>query len=261
MAPVGRILWLFPDTAEFGEELPLSGHVVALPADTIILKAVYLSRREVAEGALANVRGRLGNEPVHVLRLVPSTDGPPSRSALVYTRTQPFQALRVRDWRLPMGERGGSYHANGIIYQSIAAGTSYGWESEAASGNPGYFVTGFSGETALWRVARVEGDAFDRQFVTLFPVRLAFPLAAANFEGVAEPLRGFLQQHYDALRSAAAANLHIDVVNRASSLAEGVIEYCLVLAGRRVPNSLYDRLEEVKKALDDPTRPPVFPLT
>jgi hypothetical protein len=253
MPPVGYLLWHFPDTAEFGESLP-TGQVVPLPVETLVLRAAYLTEADLAGNALANARQRLTPENAHLLRVVSSTDGPPARSALVYVRSGGDEVDRVGDWL-------GLYRAQAVRYQAVRMGSSYAWESDASLGRPGYFVTGTSGPSALWRIVRVEADALERQVVTLFPARLPHPLAAPDFEKVAEPLRGFLRQHFESFAKAVAANLYLDVVDRANSLAEGILDHCLTSAGRTVPKTLYERVEEVRKVMADPNRPATFPLT
>ncbi len=262
MPPVGYLLWYFPDTVEFGESLP-TGEVVTLPPDTLILKAEYLPELQVGANDLAVARHRLAGEHsyAHLLRIVPSTDGPPFRSALVYARSTSEEVDRVRDWRLPPSQQPHVYRALGLRYVAVRIGTNYSWESDAVFGRLGYFLTGVSGPSALWRVMRIEGDALDRQVVTLFPARLPHPIAAPDFTKVADPLRGFLEQHFDGFKRAVAGNLYLDVVNRAGSLAEGILEYCFALAGRPVPASLFERIEEVRKVIADPSRPSNFPLS
>lgn len=260
MPPVGYLLWFSPDTAEFGESLP-TGQVAALDTTTLLLRTVYLSESQIAGGALANVRQWLGQDRAHLLRVVPSTDGPPFRSALVYVHSGGEEVLRVPDWRLPRARWIAPQRTQAVRYQAVRMGSDYAWESDAALGRSGFFVTGTSGASAVWRVSRMEADALGRQMVTLSPARLAYPLATPKFDAVAQRLREFLQQHFDALQKAVAGNLYLDVVDRSNSLAEGIIEHCLVLANRSVPSSLNDRPQEARKVLDDPMKPSGFPLT
>jgi len=260
MPQVGYLLYHFEDTAEFGEPLP-TGPVMPLPTESLILKAIYLTDTEVSLGTLYDAGQRLRQRHSHLLRIVPSPDGPPFRLALVYVHSGGEEVTRVGDWRLPQSLRTRSYMVQATRYVAVRMGSSYSWESDATLGRQGYFLTGISGPSALWRVGRVEGDALDRQLVALSPVRLPHPIAAPNFDKVAEPLQAFLRQHFEEFQKAVGRNAYLDVVNRASSLAEGIMEYSLTLAGRAAPSTLAARIGEARKVALGDDRPATFPLT
>src|SRR5574337_865707 len=260
MPQVGYTLWYLTDTAELGEYLP-SGHVAPLPPDTIVLRAIYLSEFQTTPDDLARARQWLTQEWPHLLKVVPSTDGPPFRSALVYVRSNAEQVPRVSDWRLAHALRPEIYGCQAIRYQVVRVGSNYPWETEGVLGRQGFFLTGSTAMSALWRVTRIEADALEREVLTLAPVRLAHGLAAPDFETLDPPLRDFLKQNFDAFQKAVAGTLYLDVVDRANSLAEGILAYCLTLVGHAVPRTLFERIEEARRVLADPNRPATFPMT
>jgi hypothetical protein len=143
-----------------------------------------------------------------------------------------------------------SYKAQAYRYQAIRLGSTYTWETEAAYGRPGFFLTGASGSTALWRLARLEADTFDRIVLTLAPVRLPHGLAVPNFDQVADPqLREHLTAHFAAFQRGVAANAHLDAVDRAYNITEGVLGYALAQAGRSVPATLHGRIAGARKTI------------
>jgi len=146
------------------------------------------------------------------------------------------------------------YRARAIRYQAFRVGSPFVWESDLLEGRAGFFLTGTSGTSSLWRLARVEADALDRQVLTLVPVRLPHAIPMANFEPVADgTLRQFLVDQFNAFQRAVATGAHLEVVDRAANLAEGVLAHCLAQIGQPVPPRLAERLQEAQRVLEDRT--------
>jgi hypothetical protein len=253
MRHIGYDLWYFDETAEYGES-DASGFVMPLPPDVILYKSVYLSQHQATtEGLLRaqQVMQTLGNTTV--LRPVHSSDGPPFRTVLPYVPSGNTKVQRLGHPRSLLASRTGAYTTDAIQFRAVrgSSGSSYAWVTETAQGTSGFFLTGSSGLSALWRVARIEVDALDRQVLTLAPVRLPHGIVAADFSAVADArVRQHLEQHFAAFQGAVAAGAHLDVIDRAYNLAEGVLEHCLTEAGRPVPATLHNRLAEARKVLD-----------
>jgi hypothetical protein len=250
---VGYDLWYFENSAEFGESIPLSNIVVPLSPETVIYKAVYLPAAQATVAGVNQAQSWLqvtGN--VRFLRLIHSSDGAPFRSALIYTSAGATEVARVRDPRIPPGHQPESYRSFVLRYQAVrgASGSSWAWVSDAARGEVGFFLTGSSGVSALWRIARIETDALDRQVLTLAPVQLAHGVANADFSAVSDGrLRAHLETHYAAFLRAVAAAAHLDVIDRAFNVAEGVLEHRLHEGGIEVPSTLNERIVEARKAI------------
>jgi len=129
-------------------------------------------------------------------------------------------------------------------------GSSFAWESGHPIGRESYWLTG-TGSTELWRLARLEPDALNRQVLTLMPVRLPHGLATPEFDVVKDPrLRAYLAEQFDGFLRAVASGAHFDVLDRAAHLAEGILDHCLTEAGVPVPRTLGERLEAAKRLLD-----------
>ena len=263
MPAVGYDLLFFDASGEFGEFISGSDIVGPLPPETVILKGVYLPPDEIDAGRLETARNQLRTANAYLLRPVTSSDGPPFRSALIYRTAGMSEVSRVTDQRLahafaPRGEKVYAY-----LYQAVRVnGSGFDWENDATRGRAGFFLTGVSGTSALWRLARLESDAQGRGLLTLAPVRLPHALAMPDFGGIADPhLREHLRAHFEGFQRAVATNAHLDVVDRAYNVAEGVVGHFLAQAGQSVPATLHGRVVEARKLLADKERREAFPLT
>jgi hypothetical protein len=232
--------------------------VAGLPPETIFLKSVYLNRTD--QDSMRQGRQRIatretwGREDIYLLRPAPSSDGPPFRSVLIYKASAgaATEVERIDDPRIPHTHTSGVYRVRAIHYQALRVGSPFVWESDLLEGRAGFFLTGTSGTSSLWRLARMEADGLDRQVLTLVPVRLPHAIPMANFEPVADAtLRQFLIEQFNAFQRAVAAGAHLEVVDRSYNLAEGVLAYCLSQMELAVPQRLADRLQEARKVLED----------
>jgi hypothetical protein len=251
----GHTLVLFQDSAEFGE-IARDRLVVDLPPETILYKSIYLNLtdHETLRAGRERIAARetWGREDIHLLRPAPSTDGPPFRSVLIYQASGEAEFERVDDPRIPRTHHVGVYRKRAIVYEALRVGSSFVWESDLLEGRPGFFLTGTSESSSLWRLARVEADALDREVLTLVPVRLPHAIPMGNFDAVEYgKLRQYQIDQFTALQRAVAAGAHLDVVDRAHNVAEGVLAHCLAQIGLAVPPRLFDRLQEARKALED----------
>lgn len=74
----------------------------------------------------------------------------------------------------------------------------------------------------------------------------------ANFDSVGDGiLRQYLAEQFTAFQRAVAAGAHLEVVDRAANLAEGILDHCLTQIGRPVPPRLGERLQEAQEVLRD----------
>ncbi len=265
MPGVGYELWFLPESMEFGESTP-GGLVAALPPSDVIFKAVYVNQPEGDQ--LAQARARVatrdywGREDIYLLRPTQGTDGPPFRSVLIYRAAGGTEVGRFDDPRVPQSHTFGVLRTRAVRYHALRVGGPLGWETDLVDGQPGFFLTGTSGTSALWRLARIEADALDRQVLTLAPVRLPHAIPMSHFEAVADSaVRQYLTEQFEAFRSAVAAGAHLAVVDRAANIAEAVLAHCLQQIGRGVPDRLAERLQEAKAVLEDKSRRPQFPLS
>jgi hypothetical protein len=241
-------LFYLSGSGEFCERI--EGHLVSVPPDTIILRAAYLSESQASGTPLITARQQLQTTPAHLLlRLVQSTDGPPFRTGIAYVKTGEEEVSRAADFRI-LAVRTGSTRVRAVRYAAPGINEEYSWKTDMEEGRPGFFMTGAGGVSAFWRTSRLEVDALGRYVVTLAPARLAHGIAAPNFDAVPPPLQTFLADNFQQFKQAVARNAHLDVINRANHLAEGILDYCLSSVQRPVPDTLFNRLKEARKILD-----------
>ena len=122
---------------------------------------------------------------------------------------------------------------------------------DARSGRLGYFLTGQSGESALWRVFRLEVDVLNHTVVTLAPVRWNAQCPAADFSPIAEPLRSELRQQYEDFCRSATSYAFRDVATKARNIAEGLLACRLRSVGLESSGRIFQDLQVVKTILED----------
>lgn len=177
-------------------ELVREYQVARMDPNVLIFRGVYLGQEEIDVASLEKAKLSLSHRPAHtLLRPVPSSDGSPSWSAIVYRNAGSTTINLREEHRI----RRSHYEENpeqAFCYHADPPGDSYTWENDIKSGKRGYFLTGRSGPNALWRITRIQADALNRQILTFAPVQLTPTLALPSFEKVPQPLRGFLVQHF-----------------------------------------------------------------
>lgn len=255
-----RTIYYLDKSEGFAEPI-LRDRVVPMDPTVVIFKGVYLSQSDLTPDGLAKGKLGLSQHPSHtLLRPVPSSDGPPFWSAIVYRRAGATTVM-VREEYPDIRTHYTSRPEEASCYHADPPGGPYAWETDISSGKGGYFLTGGSGPNALWRIMRIQVDALNRQVLTFAPVQLTPTLALPSFEKVRPNLREFLSEHFEWFQQAVIRNAHFDAVDRANSIAEGVLSHCLNLAGVPLPNTLAKRLGEAKSILEDAEKRKEFLLT
>lgn len=198
------------------------------------------------DAQLIATRGRLNEARCNLFLAVPCPDGPPYRSGHIFTFQQ---ALNGISWR----HGSCSYHGGSATrFAATTPRGSWVWTEDARSGRAGYFLTGQSGESALWRVFRLEADALNRTVVTLAPVRWNAQCPAADFSPITEPaLRSELAQQYEDFCRSATSYAFRDVATKARNIAEGLLAYRLRSASFNGTGRIFQDLQTVKRTLDD----------
>jgi len=252
-------LWYLMDSFEFAESLD-SGQVVALPRETLLYRAVYVGDARGMADNLDLARERLttcdfqSRNDIYLQRPTVSSDGPPRRTIFMYRVVEYLDVQRIIDERVPYAQlprRVGVKATRAARYEAIRMGSSFAWENGHAVGREAYFLTGIAG-TALWRLARLEPDALNRQVLTLDPVRLPYGLAVPNFDSVANAGdRAYLTEKFEAFERAVATGAHFDTIDRASNVAHAVVGYCLAEIERPVHDTFGERLREARTVLDN----------
>lgn len=260
MPSASRTIYYLEKSEGFAE--PTRSFQVALMNPTVLIfKGVYLGQTDITPTGLGKGKFSLSQHPAHiVLRPVPSSDGPPFWSAIVY-RNAGSATVKVREEHPIHRTHYQETPEPALCYHADPPGGPYSWETDISSGKSGYFLTGGSGPNALWRIMRIQADALNRQILTLAPVQLTPTLALPTFEQIRPNLRKFLTEHFEGFQKAVMHNAYSNAIDRANSIAEGVLSHCLNLAQVPLPSTLSKRLAEAKKILEGPTKGKGFIFT
>lgn len=255
-----RTIYYLVQSEEFAE--PVRNYQVVLMAPTVLIfKGVYLDQADITPAGLGKGKQQLTQHPAHtLLRPIPSSDGSPLWSAIVY-RKAGTTTINVREEHRIHRTHYQENPEQALCYHADPPGGPYAWETAIDSGKSGYFLTGGFGPNALWRITRIQADALNRQVLTFMPVQLTPTLALPSFENVDPKLRPFLTQHFEGFQQALVRNAPFDAIDRANNLTEGILSHCLRRVGVTPPNSLDGKLKKAKVILEEKREGRKFPLT
>jgi hypothetical protein len=210
----------------------------------LIFRAVYIGP-DLLDALLPNASGQLLSPHCHLFRPLQSPDGPPYRTGMIFLS----QGIVERgSWR----DGSESYH--GSQMRKYAAATSHAghdWVQDVRRERPGYFLTGQSAESSLWRLFRLEPDALGHQIFTLAPVQFSPRCPRADFSSVTDAaLRAELIAQYDEFCQRVAANAYRDALTKARNIVEGLIAFRLASQGQPTGRDLWVALTKVKELLE-----------
>src|ERR1700685_1988520 len=141
------------------------GMAATVEPQPLVLRGAYVGP-DLLEGALSVARRLISSQECDLLfHPIQSSDGPPFRSGKLFI-FQAFAPVMARK----SGQTRGSY----IQARRYAVVTPLGasmWNQDARCGRLGYFITGGSRDSVLWRLFRLESDALDHQILTLAPMQ------------------------------------------------------------------------------------------
>jgi hypothetical protein len=211
----------------------------------VLFRTAYVAASDVDAG-IASARTRLANNNFMLLAPISCPDGPPHRSALLFAYQQEINGMSWLD-----GTR--SFHgAKMLQFKPTTTQAPWQWLSEARAGQSGYFLTGTVGDSSLWRLSRLETDAFRRAIFTLSPIRLAVGCPSANFSSVPDALLAAeITAQYRDLCASVVAHGYRDVVTKARNVVEGLVSARLRSAGKSTSRDLFGDLQTVKRLLED----------
>ncbi len=212
----------------------------------LIFRAAYIGP-DTFDSQLSIAQGQLLSPTCHLFRPLQSPDGPPYRSGMIFVSRGLQSGVSWRD---------GSCISHGSQMQKYAAATTYvdyDWAQDARRGRPGYFLTGQSTESALWRVFRLEPDVAGRQILTIAPVQVSPKCPRADFSSVTEPvLRVEIAVQYDEFCQRVAASAYRDLLTKARNVTEGLVSAKLSAQGHRNGRDLWEDLQTVRGLLESP---------
>jgi hypothetical protein len=257
-----RTIYYLHKLEEFAEPIR-DDRVVRMDAALVIFKGVYIGQSDITPAGMERGKLSLSQNPTHtLLRPVPSSDGPPFWSAIVYRRSG--NAHTTVNLRVELPNKSAFFSATpeqAWVYHADPPGGPDAWETDISLGKSGYFLTGGFGLNALWRITRIQADALNRQVLTFAPVQLTPTLAIPLFETVGHPLREFLTEHFEGFQQAVTRNAHFDAIDRANNLTEGILSHCLAPLVKTPPKTLDKKLTEARQILENKEKRKVFALT
>lgn len=218
-----------------------TGTPTAIHPQPILFRAAYISSDELETG-IQRARSELSNNYSWLFAPIACPDGPPYRTGLLFVDPNKINAVSWSDGSM-------IYHGyTAIRYKAATPQASWNWVSDARMGRYGYFLTGVVGDDSLWRLFRLESNAFLRSVFTLAPVRLAAGLPQADFSTLRDATlaQEVAAQYADVCRSV-VAHSYRNVVTHARNIVEGIIWSRLGTTGGR---DLFADLRTIKNLLE-----------
>ena len=133
----------------------------------------------------------------------------------------------------------------------MAAGGGQAWDQDAEKGAVGFFVSGANDRTNVWRVFRVEMDAFGSSVVTLSPLILSGGFPELALSDMKEPLRSEILGHYEELQRHVLSYSYRAAITTAKNIVEALISpndnFSVTLA--KMGRSILEAKEKKTKSL------------
>ena len=222
--------------------------------DRPVFRVAYVSPDEAATDAgVGRAKAELQSAHPFLFVGMPSIDGPPNRSGVIFRYEQDSQM----PWRDGM-------HAKQVNVQRYLAACTlslYSWGSDLLRGKPGFFLFGTQGAKDLWRIARVESDFAGRQLFTLSPVQHATGIPKLDLSKIENPLlREKLERDWNDLQRCFSQQIYSGLITSAKNVAEDLALFAIGKSGSASTLSLDQSLKQLRKALED-KQPTALPLS
>jgi hypothetical protein len=185
------------------------------PIEVDLRRAAYLSSGQDFEQEMQSISSALsGSWPKILLAFVNTPDGPPHRTAKVFLHQNMIQHKQIED-------SGKIRLVSSAHY--VAAGGGQAWDQDAEKGAVGFFVSGANDRTNVWRVFRVEMDAFGSSVVTLSPLVLSSGFPKLTLPDTNEPLHSEILGHYEELQRHVLSYSYHAAITSAKNIVEAII--------------------------------------
>lgn len=185
------------------------------PIEVDLRRAAYLSSGQDFEQEMQSIISALsGSWPKILLAFVNTPDGPPYRTAKVFLHQNMIQHKQIED-------SGKIRLVSSAHY--VAAGGGQAWDQDAEKGAVGFFVSGANDRTNVWRVFRVEMDAFGSSVVTLSPLVLSTGFPKLTLPDTNEPLHSEILGHYEELQRHVLSYSYRAAITSAKNIVEAII--------------------------------------
>lgn len=192
----------------------MDGRGFPLDPQPFLVRAFYVSPEENLQLLWPNILVTLKEpKPKQMLQLLVSPDGPPYRAARLYYCGGQDNIIN---------SRGGNTLPVDVLF--AVGDTGQPWNKDARPLNPGLFITGEGGPTNIWRIHRIEHDAWRGPLFTLTPLLLASGFPMLDLSGVNSAARKEeITSHYDELQRCVITHAYRGAIARAKDIAEVLI--------------------------------------
>ena len=217
------------------------GYPLPAQMNSPLRRAVYVSAGGDLEQAIKNAASFLDNKKEPVLAFLSADAG----GAVVTARIFVYAASESVAIASNLSGRPTTR------YVAPRNDSSYSWVGEWIQGKPGYFLTGQGNVSALWKLVRLEVDAFGGSLLTLKSIQLFGDLPVLALDDIKEPIvRGEIAEHYKELQSALASHSFRAIVTHSRDIVEPVIAELLRRLGEQPGRDLGGHLQQFKKRRD-----------
>ncbi len=211
----------------------VSGEGFPLDPQPFLVRASYVASEEQLQQSWPSILATLKEpKPQQMLQLLPSPDGPPYRAArLFYFGGQD----RIT------ANKGRSDISVDVLYP--VGDTGQPWDIDAQRLKPGLFITGEGGPTNIWKIHRIERDAWSGPLFTLAPLLLASGFPVLDLSGVRNTdRRKEIASHYDELQRCVITHSYRGAIARSKDIAEALITE---KSGRPQGDPFHTKLEDI----------------
>lgn len=213
------------------------GYPLLVQPQPMLLRSVYITPDDDLESAIQRARDRLNNAKEPLLAMLPPYEQVHEAVARIF----------VFDKEQKVSLSGSLSNQPITKYVSPQQGSGHVWVSDWQQGKSGYFLTGHSGSTNLWKVARMDIDAFDSIIFVLSPVRFLSGLPNLQFANISDALvRAELEGHYTELRTAIALHSYRAIITHARSIVEKALGIWLSRNGQVSGKDLNEHLTIIR---------------
>lgn len=214
------------------------GYPLLVQPQPMLLRSIYIAPNEDLESAIQRARDRLNNAKEPLLAMLPPYEQGREAVARIF----------VFDKEQKVSLSGSLSNQPITKYVSPQQGSGHVWVSDWQQGRAGYFLTGYSVSADLWKIVRMDVDAFGSVILVLNPMRLLAGLPNLRFGNISDALaRGEIEQHYAELQTAIASHSYRAMITHARSVVEAVLGYWLAANGQTPGKDLGNHLKLVRK--------------
>lgn len=214
------------------------GYPLLLKPQPMLLRSIYIAPNEDLESAIQRARDRLNNAKEPLIAILP----------LYREGYEAVARIFVFDKEQKVSLSGSLNNQLITKYVSPQQGSGHVWVSDWQQGKAGYFLTGHSATANLWKVARMDIDAFDSVILVLIPMRLLAGLPNLGFANISDALvQAEIVGHYAELQTAIASHSYRAIITHARSIVEAILGFWLVSNGQKRGKDLNDHLTILRK--------------